>query len=360
MENIFINFEQIRSYFPEKVRSTAPVFEGISNYLQGLTFEKNEPNEDEIDLIIANIAKQIKANLIAITAKRRSQSEKNNYDEHKIVEKVFKEYGINFEDEVIHARRGLDRLVSTLSLNDDTEINAKIIGIIKANLDHVRYDHTSTRNTEASFEPSTGEYTVYISPETVLSFATLLSEEFDQEITSDMLRAIITYKLGHENGHIIDGLWKNGNNLKQKLSSQDTSRTLLNDFPIRYNTASEPWKSLYDDMVHERFAGFFAKDLVLGLDRNKNTILDLNVKNLAEPYAIPIHPHLLMAAIVSLNLSLTTDEQQAFGENLDYLYFNMIAGNTSLAGIEPFSREVVQQIIADSIKNSNLVRITVS
>lgn len=355
MENISFDFEQIRAYLPEGTRSTAPVFEGITDYLQGLTFEGEEPNGDEINLIIVSVADQIKSNLIQISENRRNHTEKDNQDEHEVAEQLLKEHGVNFEEEVKIARRGLDRLVGSLEIVDNSEINTKITGFIRANLDQVKYDHTSTRNTEAGFESSTGDYTVYISPETVVSFAILLSEEFGQEITPDMLKAVITYKLGHENGHIVDALWKNGDNLEQKLSSQDTSNTLLDDFPIRYDTTSEPWKSLYSDMVHERFAGFFAKDLALGMGRNKNTVLDFDVKNLAEPYAIPIHPYLLMASIVYLNSSLSPDEQESFGESIDYLYFNMIAGNTSLAGIEPFTKEVVQQIIAVSIKNSELV-----
>ncbi len=323
--------------------------------MQGLAFEEDEPNDDEINSILVSVADQIKSNLIQISENRRNHTEKDNLEEHEIAEQIFKEHGINFKEEVIIARRGLDRLVGNLEIVENGEINAKITGLIKANLDQVNYDHTSTRNAEAGFESSAEDYTVYISPETTVSFAILLSEEFGQEITPDMLKAIITYKLGHENGHIIDSLWKSGDNLEQKLSSQDTSDKLLDDFPIKYDTTSEPWKSLYSDMVHERFAGFFAKELALGMGRNKNTVFDFDVKNLAEPYAIPIHPYLLMASIVYLNSSLSPDEQKAFGESIDFLYFNMIAGNTSLAGIKPFTQEVVQQIIADSIKNSELV-----
>lgn len=261
--------------------------------------------------------------------------------------KMKREYGIDYDEEIANARRAMLHSVESLNIADDAK------RIIRGRLDNINFNTREGRIT-TELNPDNNQITVNMSPALHWAVASQTAKAFRQSMNSGLLKSIIWASTGHELGHIIGGSIKNGKTLRERSATLEFGVNLMDDFPIQYKLTGDddPDKEWLGTMAEERFASFFARDLLIGSGLSRDALLDENRVQMANVYGTGLHPFDLGFVLSSGIQHLNTKQNEnntaecSYGRRvLSNIIGDMIVMNTNVAEVFPFSQPTVEQIL---------------
>jgi len=196
---------------------------------------------------------------------------------------MFLKYGISYDHEIQRVKDVAARTIATLPI----PLEAQVYLINK--VEQISFK-TDSYNLSTEHE---ADKVVRLAPFLSLYEAETTSGVFRQELQRDLLRGVIVNHAGHEIGHIIDAL-----TFPPAKSKFDCSAAVrygdnyMTDFPIKYIYPEEDdWVAIpYKTMKGERFANYFAKDILEGMGFRSEIYQDLNRRNLEDVFACPYNP----------------------------------------------------------------------
>ncbi|MBI2356561.1 hypothetical protein HYV12_00675 [Candidatus Dojkabacteria bacterium] len=246
------------------------------------------------------------------------------------------DFKIDFDEEVRVARQGMARLINQLNIPIDLK------RVLAISLDSAAFD---TDSNVITMQPTNEDFfrRINLSPAVIFAEANILARSTKQELSPQMIRTLIHQSAAHELGHLIDHTVSYRQGFQNSSASVHQIAHIDWDYPIDYQNEGNVLNPLKEIIIAERFAGFFAKELIAGLPDSSAFLNDAARVKIGFGHIKQLHIEDLVFTIYAAMAQL--EENSRGVKVLVHTIMDMVICNNSLAEIFSFKQDEVEKIL---------------
>ncbi len=264
------------------------------------------------------------------------------------------DFGIDYLYEISETLRNIDRLIDSLDIPDSVKTRFKV-----ALQDSVIDPYANT--TAVPFEKSPS---IKICPANIVRCCKEMARGMGEELTAELFRTMIKFSVAHEFGHYLD---KQAPELESRRKSWFSYiESDMEDFPVDFKENALVSGFITDEDVMlakskssaERFASFFANEVILGTTSNRKACIDFLRKKLSfDFHYMKPDVSVMIPFLVSIKDRIREKLQTAKGNEKEKLerafrkawqvMIEDILQNHPLSQMFPYTKEQVESMIIE-------------
>lgn len=333
MGEVIFNFDSIKPLIYQRVEPM-PFLQVINNEL----LRENTVNLHQTT--ITRVSRSLAESVLRPYYQPASRMSWETANSHAL-ERMRREWQVDFDTEVSAARQAMLVSVNSLSISLDAKTN------IRSRLDHTAY---SLRNRSAvtEYDPTKHLSKISLSPAISLAMAIKIARAFGHSVNAGLIKSLVWSTVGHECGHVIDCSIP-GDSAALRFADHH-----MNDFPIQYviKNPNDFLSAPFGRMKTERFAGFFATDVIKGSGLSIPATADESRFHLTQVFNTPLNPYelidIFMESIRYLSSIRTGPSNPLIDRGIELLngiLRSMLIANTHLAELYPLPKRAVEDVL---------------